>query len=91
MDKGEFEPLRWCFGGRGGALVEAWKVAGCLSLTARAKLRVCLDRRLRRRNTPKVRRPIWAPQLRRPECGAVWRPRQPSKQALSDCAVQSKA
>jgi hypothetical protein len=46
-------------------------------------LRVCLERSLRRRSPPHLRRPIWAPHPRQPEGGVVWRPSQPTKQALS--------
>jgi hypothetical protein len=47
-----------------------------------AVLMACLDGHRRRRSTPHPRRPIWAPHSRRPECGTVWCPSQPTKQAL---------
>jgi hypothetical protein len=46
----------------------------------KTRLRACLDRRL---SAPHLWRPIWAPHPRQPECDAVWRPSQPTKQALS--------
>ena len=55
----------------------------CLWVPNRRRIEACLDRRRRRRSTPHLRRPIWAPHPRRLECGAVWRPGQSTKQALS--------
>jgi hypothetical protein len=46
------------------------------------KLRACLVWRLRRRDVPKVRRPIRPPHLPRGKCGAVWRHRRQTKHAF---------
>jgi hypothetical protein len=44
-----------------------------------------LDRHLRRRTTPKVRRPIRAPHPRRLKCDAVWRPIRAPHPRRSKC------